>query len=93
MDELNYKKIRAAAVAGWWTLLVGVIFATVVWLWFLCMMRNTPAWLLALWGEVPRETVINVAVWIIGVFKLVLWTMFLLVIWLSIWARKLRKMA
>ena len=32
MNDAFEKKVRAAAVAGWWTLLIAVLFVTLQWL-------------------------------------------------------------
>ena len=92
MDDLLYKKVRAAASAGWWTLLVAVILATVAWGVFLAMHHCKCPCVSAMWGGVSPDTMLNVALWMIAAFKLVIWTIFLIVVWLTIWARKLRKL-
>ena len=92
MDNNCAKCVRAAAVAGWWTLLIAAIFVTVQWLAYLMIMRAKPAWVLGLWGpDVTWQTVQTVALWLVGVFKLCLWLLALLVIWATIWAHKLRR--
>ena len=50
MNEELAKRVRAAAVAGWWTLLIVVAFVTVQWLAFLWIISTKPAWMAALWG-------------------------------------------
>jgi hypothetical protein len=44
------KKVRAAAVAGWWTVLIAVLFVTLQWIIYLVVMSDRPAWLLSMWG-------------------------------------------
>lgn len=34
----------------------------------------------------------TVSLWFLGAFKLFLWFLFLVAVWLSLWARQLRKM-
>ena len=91
MEDLMYKKVRAAAVAGWWTLLIGVVFATTAWGVFLMLLNYQPACGPTMWGGASWDTIRTMALWMITVFRLLLWTTFLLVVWLSIWARKLKQ--
>lgn len=91
MDELPYKKVRAAAVAGWWTLLVGIGFGIVVGFLFMMILRERPAWIASTWGGLSWETIETVGVWMLTVYRLSLWLIFLLVVWLTIWAAKLRR--
>ncbi len=87
----RYGKVRAAAIAGWWTLLVAVGMAIVFWVLFLIVSHRPPAWISNLWGGLSWETIRNVAVWMITVFRLMIWLIFLLVIWLTIWSAGLKK--
>ena len=50
MNDPFAKKVRAAAVAGWWVVLIAVGFLTLLWLVYLAVMSAHPAWLLTLWG-------------------------------------------
>ena len=92
MDDLLYKKVRAAASAGWWTLLVAVILATLAWGVFLAIAHWQPAFVPAMCGPISWDTIQNVGVWAMAAFKLVIWTLFLVVVWLTIWAAKLKRM-
>lgn len=92
MNDVFTTRVRAAAVAGWWTLLVGVAFITLAWLAYLCMMTTRPACVLSLWGpNVNWADIQHISLWAITVFKLALWLLALLVIWLTLWARQLKK--
>mgnify|MGYP005660179251 CR=1 FL=1 len=93
MNDEFTARVKAAAAAGWWTILLAVLWMTVSWLWFLCLMQVRPDWLLTLWGggTVSWETMQEIALWFFGVWKLIMWFAFLVVIWLSLWARRLRK--
>jgi len=88
------KKVRSAAIAGWWTLLIAVIFLTVNWLAYLALMWCKPEWLLCVWGgcDVSWSFVQTTWIWIVGVFKMIVWVFALVVVWLSLWARRLRKL-
>ncbi len=91
MDDLLHKKVRAAAVAGWWTLLIAVIFLTVVWGVFLAMLHCQCPFAKAVWGGASWDMMLSISIWAMAAFKLVIWTMFLVVVWLTIWARKLKR--
>jgi hypothetical protein len=92
MDQTFENRLRAAARAGWWTLLIAVAFFVFQWIAYLWFASSRPAWPLALWGNgMNWETVQNVWFWGAAVFKLCLWFLALIVIWLTLWARQLRK--
>jgi hypothetical protein len=93
MNDPFEKKVWAAGIAAWWVVLTGYLLLTVVWLVYLAIVTNRPAWLLAMWGQdVSWEFMQTVSLWFIGVFKLFLWFVFLTALWLTLWARQLRKM-
>ena len=50
MNDIFEKRVRAAAVAGWWTVLIAVGFITLQWIIYLVVMSARPAWLLVMWG-------------------------------------------
>ena len=93
MNDQFEKKVRAAAVAGWWVVLIGYALLIVTWLVYLGLVTTRPAWMRAMWGqEVSWDFMQTMSLWFIGVFKLVMWFLFLAVLWLTLWARQLRKM-
>jgi hypothetical protein len=48
--------------------------------------------MIALWGQdVSWDFMQTVSLWFLGVFKLFLWFLILVVLWLTLWARQLRK--
>jgi hypothetical protein len=86
------RRVHAAAVAGWWTLLVAVVFLTAVWFVFLGMMSARPTWFQSLLSPgMTWEMIQTITLWIVSVFKMCIWLLFLIVVWLSLWARQLRK--
>ena len=92
MDRTFEMRVRTAATAGWWTLLIGVVFLTLQWILFLLVMSARPAWILSVWGGgLDWENVRHVWFWGAAVFKLFLWLLALIVLWLTLWARQLRK--
>jgi uncharacterized membrane protein len=51
MDEIFIKKVRAAAVAGWWTVLIAYCILLIQWFAYLLIIPRQPAVMLCLWGE------------------------------------------
>jgi len=94
MNDSFEKKVRAAAIAGWWVVLIGYALLLVTWLVYLAIMSARPAWLLSMWGQggVSWDFMQTVSLWFMGVFKLLLWFLILAVLWLTLWARQLRKL-
>ena len=44
MNDAFEKRVRAAAVAGWWVVLITVGFITLQWVIYLAVMHTRPAW-------------------------------------------------
>lgn len=93
MNEEFVKKVRSAAIAGWWTLLIVWIFMVAQWIAYLNFMCRKPDWLLKFWGggDLQWSTVQNIWLWMTVAFKMSVWIAAMVVIWLSLWARRLRK--
>ena len=92
MSDMFQQRVRAAAIAGWWMLLIGIGYATLVWIVFLAIVTARPGWYQALLGPgVSWEYVQNVAFWAVAIFKICFWLMALVVVWLTLWARQLGK--
>jgi len=95
MDEIAYKRVRALAIAGWWTALITGLWMTAVWLIWLALMRTQPGWILTLWGggDLTWSDVRRLILVFFAVMKLILWTWIMVTICLSLWARRLRRAA
>jgi hypothetical protein len=92
MNDAFEKKVRAAAVAGWWVVLIAAVFLTIQWRLYLAVMANHPAWLVTMWGTgVDWPFVQSMWLWVMAAFKFCIWLMILAVLWLTLWARQLRK--
>ena len=92
MDETWLKKVRTAAVAGWWTVLIAYCILMLSWLAYLMIMTRHPAGILCLLGEgVTWLEVRTIWLWAMVAFKLGLGIMIFVVLWLTLWARKLAK--
>jgi hypothetical protein len=92
MNDVFEKRVRAASVAGWWVTLVAVGFLLLQWIAYLAMMNARPAWLLSMWGQNLDWSFVQM-VWLGGmaILKLVVWLLALVALWLTLWARQLRK--
>jgi hypothetical protein len=92
MDEKFIKKVRAAAVAGWWALLIAFGILLIQWLSFLLMMSKQPTGIVYLWGEsFTWPEIRTVWLWAMVAYKFVISLMIFVVIWLTLWARQLTK--
>ena len=85
-------RVGSAAIAAWWTVLIGAIFLAVQWGGFLYMMHAKPAWVVSMWGEdIQWPTIQMIGIWMSAIFKLFLWFAATTALWLSLWARRLRR--
>lgn len=92
MNDIFEKRVRAAAVAGWWTLLIAVGFLLIQWVGYLLVMSAHPAWLLSLWGpDTTWSFVRTVWFWAIAILKVSVWPLALAALWLTLWASQLRR--
>jgi hypothetical protein len=59
---------------------------------YLVLVSARPEWMRAMWGQdVSWDFMQVVSLWFLGVFELFLWILILVVLWLTLWARQLRK--
>ena len=94
MNDVFEKRVRAAAVAGWWVVAIVLGFIVLQWIVYLAVMHERPGWFLAMCGpDVDWAFVRAVWFWAIAVLKFILWLMVFAVLWLTLWARQLRKQA
>jgi hypothetical protein len=92
MNDAFEIKIRTAATAGGWTLLIAAGFLALQWIAYLYLMSSQPAWVLFLWGSrIGWDTLGHDWFWLMAIFKFCLWLLALPVLWLTLWARQLRK--
>ena len=67
---------------------------TIAWLVCLAYLSARPQWLITLWGGgITWEEVHSVMIMFFGVFKLILFVGVLGTIWVTIWARKLKRLS
>ena len=92
MEEIFTKKVRSAAVAGWWTLLIFYCILLIQWLVYMLIMAKHPAGVLCIWGAgATWQEIRTIWLWATVAFKLGVGMMLLVVIWLTLWARQLAK--
>jgi hypothetical protein len=72
--------------------LIAVAFIFLQWIVYLAVMHARPAWYLALWGpDVDWAFVHTVWFRAIAILKFIWWLTVFAVLWLTLWARQLRK--
>lgn len=92
MDEMFIGKVRAAAVAGWWTILIAYCILLIQWLAYIIIMARHPMGMQCLWGEgVTWPEIRTIWLWAMVAFKFVVGTMIFVSLWLTFWARQLSK--
>jgi len=94
MDDTFQVRVRAAAVAAWWTFLIASVFSALQWFLYLGVMGTRPAWALPFAG--PGATWESVRTnWFLGLafLKGTLWLLVLAALWLTLWAKQLRRQA
>ncbi|MGC9976075.1 MAG: hypothetical protein ABSC57_05085 [Syntrophales bacterium] len=92
MDEIFTKRVRSAAVAGWWTFLIFYCILLIQWLAYVLIMPKHSAGVLWIWGEgVTWPEIRTIWLWAMVAFKLCIGMMLFVIIWLTLWARQLAK--
>ncbi|MGD0238183.1 MAG: hypothetical protein ABSC55_27080 [Syntrophorhabdales bacterium] len=93
MDDIFTKRVRAAAVAGWWTLLIFYCFLILQWLLYLFIMSRQPSWMLNFLGLGLTWPVYQ-TLWLWGMlaFKLGILLVAVVVVWLTIWGRRMSRL-
>jgi hypothetical protein len=92
MDEIFRGKVRAAAVAGWWTVLIAYCILLIQWLAYIIIMDRQPIGMQCLWGAgFTWSEIRTIWLWAMVAFKFVVGTMIFVALWLTLWARQLAK--
>lgn len=87
MSEELRKIICSAAVAGWWTILIGAIFMIFAWLIWRMILKAKPTWLQRLWGvDMDWKEIQSLVFTFLAAFKLILFVFVLISLWLTLWA-------
>jgi hypothetical protein len=87
------RNVGAAARAAWGAVVISILWMGVEYGMWLAVLHGRPAWLLTLWGggDVAWSTVQTGGLLFFGAFELALYLLVLAAIWLSLWARRLRR--
>ncbi|HTV48936.1 MAG TPA: hypothetical protein VMG59_10885 [Phycisphaerae bacterium] len=96
MDDTFTMRVRAAAAATWWTVLVGVVFVLMIWVVYLALISNSnpPAWFVPLTGighGISWPDLQHVSLWFVCCFKFFVYMLIFAAIWLTLWGRQLKK--
>jgi hypothetical protein len=92
MNDVFEPQVRAAAVAAWRVVLLAAGVLVASWIAYLVVIPARPPWLLSLWGPgLTWDYVQNIWLWAIAVFKMAVWLMVMAALWLTLWARQMRK--
>ena len=92
MNDSFERKVRSAGVAGWWTLLAGAAVLLVQWFAYLLVTRLRPGWATPLLGPGVTWDDLQLAWWWgTALFKGLLVVLAATSLWLTLWARQLRK--
>jgi len=85
-------RVRGAAVAGWWVVLIAYIILIVQWLVYLVIVPAQPAWFLSLWGADFTWSQVQ-TIWLNAMItiKLGVFAGASLALWLTLWSRQLRR--
>jgi hypothetical protein len=94
MNDACRARVHAAAVAAWWTFLIGAAFVFVQWVGDLLIMSAQPALVLSVWGPGATRDGIRES-WFLGlaVLKLSLWPVALAAVCVTLRGRQLRSTA
>jgi len=92
MNDSFENKVHCAAVAGWWTLLIALIVFLLAWFAYLTLLSAQPAWILPLIGpDVTWAKLATISLWFFACMKFFLLLWALALVWLTLWAKQLRK--
>jgi hypothetical protein len=92
MNDDFERKVQGAAVALWWTVLVAAAVLLLQWVAYLVVMSSRPTFVLSLWGSGTTWPGIQ-NLWLLatGAWKVFVFFLALLCLWLTLWAKQLRK--
>ena len=77
--------ICRAAVAGWWTVAIGVIWLTITWLIWRKIFSSKPDWLQKLWGvDMDWKEIQSLMIKFMAIGKMILFICMLLSLWLTL---------
>jgi len=92
MNDSFEKKLTTAISAGWRVCVIAYSVVVLQWIAYLIIMNTKPVWFSWLWGTGIEWGQIQI-LWASAIiaFKLFSFFLALLVVWLALWLRQLRK--
>ena len=92
MNDTLPRRLHAAVVAGWWTVGIAWVIFLAGWRGYLGIMSARPGWVLALLGSgVTWDEARTIYLFAFVAMKMLVWLMLMVVVWLTLWARQLRR--
>lgn len=91
MDDIFAKRVKAAAISGWWVCLILTVVIAIQYLSVLYLFSSKPTWFLDLLLGVDWTFAQKLCLSVIVIFKLLLWTLLIATLWATLWARSLAK--
>jgi uncharacterized protein (TIGR02246 family) len=86
------RKVRGAAVAGWWALLICAAVLLLQWIAYLLIMSWRPGWATPLIGPgVTWDEIQHAWWWGTAILKILLVMLAIPCLWLTLWSRELRR--
>jgi len=87
------RRLETAVWAGWCTVLIWFCVMTFSWVIWLVFLPVQPEWALRLWGGGALEwsTMQTMVLLFFGVFKMMLLAFLMVVVFLSLWLRRLKQ--
>lgn len=95
MNEPLVKRVRDAAWATWMVLAILAVWMTVAYFFWLAVLHYRMEWVRFLWGgrDLTWSEMQWITLWFFGGFKLGLFAVLAAAIWLTLFARRLRRAA
>jgi hypothetical protein len=85
------RAVRLAIRAGWWTVLMGVLVLTYVWLVGLIVIKLQPGWVTAMSGGVAYAEFRQAWFYFLAGGKFILLLAVMLLVWAHLWTRSLAR--
>jgi hypothetical protein len=93
MSDTFQMRIRAAAGAAWYTVLVWWLVLLGSWVGVVIVMQIQPRWVLAMLGEgATWEEIGRLYLWFMSAFKILWMVAIMFAVFLTLWSRRIRKL-
>jgi hypothetical protein len=85
------KKLKAAIAAGWRVLVIGYAVLILQWAAYVMLANSKPQWFACLWGSVTWEQIDLVWTSAMVLYKIIWFSIALVVLWAFLWLRHWQK--